>query len=208
MKEKNGIFKIKKKMENVTSTAKAITSNTFSIEAILTKNNTTISRRPSNDSNSVHSMDEVIIESDNLKYYKHLFRDKRHSEYIDENKLNGDKSSIIMYGNGNHSHNHNNNNMCMENFNGRRGSLDCFLVNDHHPKGYPNRDEMNRLKMHLDSKQCYYGYNGGETPLDMRRCSGNDSGEKIFRYLGSLLSTKYKCSLNDPIMVCLMQQNN
>lgn len=63
----------------------------------------------------------------------------------------------------------------------RRGSLDCFLVdkkqNLNENAGIDRRHGQNR-----PNKMRFYNYPlVVETPLDMRRCNNNDSGERVVR---------------------------
>lgn len=61
----------------------------------------------------------------------------------------------------------------------RRSSLDCFLVdkNSNESAGIDRRHGQNRT-----NKMRFYNYPlVVETPLDMRRCNNNDSGERVVR---------------------------
>lgn len=165
------------------TSSKVLSTTPFSINDILTRNNTSIFRRIP-DAHDVEDMDEVRPKqlTGSSHEYSAAFHKYRQSE---SPRSESDEHYEKHLGKKSHSSGHspvfyyNNNNLVA---NGgvytRRGSLDCFLseseiVKEKMESNYSSDGKLNGI----DSKVEYYGTPGGETPLDMRRCTSNDSGE-------------------------------
>lgn len=200
---------------------KSVSTTPFSINDILTKSNSSL-RRKSMES-SADEIEFRLTKSSTKHNYESLRRSSDSSpidtesdpgergvdRYYSTTKINiRDSNSPVMY----YTNHNNNNSLTISNCNSngmvncgggsmvatagaRRGSLDCFLVeNDHHPsqrllkfndgKGIKNYLEQNKIigrnggdiKMNDYYHHHHHHHGYSETPLDMRRCASNDSG--------------------------------
>lgn len=179
------------------SSSKVISTTPFSINDILTRNNTSIFRRiPDGLSVSRMSVNQNDFEADvseKLRLHPHDayaagFQKYRMSDSPSDSRSEsdelGEKQILATNGHFRHSpgfyynNNNNNNEHLMSGSYHRRRSLDCFLT-----EGDALKDKR-AIESSYDSKadnnghkEEYYGITSGETPLDMRRCASNDSGE-------------------------------
>lgn len=179
------------------SSSKVISTTPFSINDILTRNNTSIFRRiPDGISVSRRSVDHNDFETDvseKLRLHPHDayatgFQKYRMSESPSDSRSESDeladKQMLASKGHFRHSpgfyynNNNNNNEHLMSGSYQRRRSLDCFLTEGDSSKDKRASEGCYDGKAdNAGHKDEYYGVSGGETPLDMRRCASKDSGE-------------------------------
>lgn len=178
------------------SSSKVISTTPFSINDILTRNNTSIFRRiPDGLSVSRRSVDHTDFEADvseKLRLHPHDayatgFQKYRMSESPSDSRSESEelaeKQMLATKGHFRHSPgfyyvNNNNNEHLVSGSYQRRRSLDCFLTEGDSLKDKRASEECYDGKSdNTGQKNEYYGVPGGETPLDMRRCASNDSGE-------------------------------
>lgn len=165
-------------MDNMAS-AKALSSTPFSINDILTRNNTSIFRRiPESPPLAANDRRGGDFHQHHV-YHKYRqcdspIPDNVSSDTEDVSKVSPyERRSPVFYYNNNNNHNNNNDTMAsgypthgssMANRHGRRRSLECFLAAEDNAMGHRRKSEEYFMK--------------AETALDMRRrCTSNDSGE-------------------------------
>lgn len=184
-------------MDNTTTAnTKTMATTPFSINDILTKNNTTIYRRrvssgelsPMSQSNEnisdtdYHSSDDSPDKlSKSMHLFKHPSMEQFHHKMQFDHRTGGyiktERENLVRHSSMTPPNEH----FADENLSSRRRSLDCFLIDSNHNN--TNRDGSGiERKIPVKSsdhhmKIDYYNYPiGVESPLDMRRCT-NDSGE-------------------------------
>lgn len=177
-------------MDNMAS-AKSLSTTPFSINDILTRNNTSIFRRIAGDSSSpphpqTHSMDGDFRGSLHRRGF-HQYRqsdspipDNVSSDTEDTSAKPYERQSPVFY-----YHNNNNNNESTASHYGphaaisakagdglRPRSLECYLATGENVRSQRNRRKSDDYFM------------SAETALDMRRrCASNDSGEWFWRVI-------------------------
>lgn len=174
-------------MDNIVSTPKTLSMTPFSINDILTKNNTTLFRK----NNSVESSSVICTSPTNSEfdetYLNHRITTATEHHHIDSNNCATDshgKTIRYRFGSSSPRFYNNNNNHCVSNYNSesRRKSLDCFLMES----GDLSKEQLSDCERYngenlntSDRKPRYCSFGSGEIPLDMRRCTSNDSGMKF-----------------------------
>lgn len=180
---------------NIISTSKIISTTPFSINDILTKNNTTLFRRTAEKTTLIcgPTNNDRACDSDK-KQFNHNQRKSIERKLLSNNQFdnnfknnNNDQHCSMQYFN-------NNNSVCAANFNtNRRKSLDCFLIENDMAKDRLSDCERYNGDKHsgFENKNRFCGYGSGEIPLDMRRCNSNDSGMFITTFCISTLYIFY-----------------
>lgn len=152
-------------MEKSVLTSKTTSTTPFSINDILTKNNTSIIPR-SPDLSRVNTSSENDCQFDKSDNVSETKSESGIHEQINYCKKTGFRGSLQYY--------NNNNNRSPYQPLDRRRSLDCFLV-----KSESQNEDYDGLR-NGDVKSGYFNFMARETPLDMRRCNNDDSGENIW----------------------------
>lgn len=154
-------------MEKPVLTSKTTSTTPFSINDILTKNNTSIIPR-SPDLSRVNNSAERDCQFDKSDNVSETKSESGIHEQINYCKKSGFRGSLQYY--------NNNNNRSPYQPLDRRRSLDCFLV-----KSDNQNEDYDGLR-NGDVKNGYFNFMARETPLDMRRCNNDDSGENMTFY--------------------------
>lgn len=161
----------------ILSTSKIISTTPFSINDILTKNNTTLFRKTAEKTTLICGQSNDRECEDKKQFFNISQRKSAERKFIANSQLDNLKNSehcTTQY--------YNNNSICAPNFNAnRRKSLDCFLIDSEMSKERLSDCERYASEKlgNFDNKSRYCGYGVGEIPLDMRRCNSNDSGRCI-----------------------------
>lgn len=164
---------------NIISTSKITSTTPFSINDILTKNNTTLFRRTTTEKTTLICGQSNDRECEDRKQFLNIAQRKSaERKFIANGQLENHKNSEHFT-----SQYYNNNSVCAPNFNAnRRKSLDCFLIdNEMSKERLSDCERYTSEKLgNFDNKSRFCGYGVGEIPLDMRRCNSNDSGRFFF----------------------------
>lgn len=180
-------------MEMERSLTSTLKSTPFSINDILTKNNTTLFRRCSssghlspidrksntNDSECDEPSDETLSQhlANSMRFLKYSGYDQHHDTNIDQSTLVRHSASqqYLFNNNNNNNHHHSNNN---NNTNNNSHGGEKF----HNINTLKHKRSMSHGEKTSAKPIKYYNFPlMFERPLDMRRCAdgtGDDSGEK------------------------------